>query len=568
MPAVFLAASGSKSAKANDDALVFIGSARRHFRLDDSIKAALWDAARKVAFFHSVSGEIVTHESSGALVGSTFATHTEIKDPGDYTRYLDKLEYDREKDVLESDAVFVRTRYRGSSKINIDYRVNRSVQNNVRPQWINNPPAKIGPYSAIVGFSAPRVYHNDTVVASYENAILGLIESFSKSVSLIESEARTTGSNNAASLSISAGTLTGFFVVDTWTEPRSKAVWTLAIADGFTKGEIAQSAPPQFIPAPAPLILPDWQTNLPRETETTVFFWGFSGRSKDRREAETRALQDAKLRISGYILEIVEGSYAETSQYKNDRGRITEDVETINEFSQSYTQSMLEGVKPIVSHPTRNADGSMEVQILVSVLKADIIRKREEIDQRMKDLSAHYTAEIRRQTQPGLETLRKYQQIVARLNPLERSLVNFLGSARPVNLHTYLIEEIRKLSDRVYVARVEFQGNFSNSERNNIYNALQNGLRNSDVKLQLVNTGNTDFRIIVAGEDDPNAFGTIRWKMPGLSLQFMQGGTLKESAHVVVPVQVDRAWLITETVNRISQERSFFLKIKDFFTKG
>lgn len=327
--------------------------------------------------------------------------------------------------------------------------------------------------------------------------------------------------------------------------------------------------PAQFRFAPAPLISPHWTTDLPNETETLLYFWGFSGKSKDRREAETNALQDAKLRISGYIFEVVEGSYTESSQYKNERGSITDDSEVISEFSQSYTKSILEGVKPIMSQPSRNADGTMEVQILVSVSKAVIVKKREEIDQRVKDLSALYTSEIKNHKGTGLETLRKYEQITSKLNLLERTLVNYHGAAQPVNLYTYLTEQINKLADTVYVASVEFRGEFKNFEKETLFAALQNGLKNNGVQLQLVHTANTDFKIVVSGEPEESMYAsTFRWRMPGLSLQFMQGSSIKESSYITVPIQVDRAWLINETGKKINLEKEFFLKIKDIFKRG
>jgi hypothetical protein len=130
------AAAGSKQKKANDNALIFIGSARKHLLFDDSVNAALRDAARKAAFFHSVSADIASHEGGGALAGNTFMYEFEIKDPGDYSSYLDKLEFNRDTDVFESDsAVFVRAAYRGSAGINVNY---KPAHNNRKPRWIDN----------------------------------------------------------------------------------------------------------------------------------------------------------------------------------------------------------------------------------------------------------------------------------------------------------------------------------------------------------------------------------------------------------------------------------------------
>jgi len=581
LPFPYYAVAGPKQEKTNnksdENVLIFIGSARKHLRLSDSINAALLDAARKVAFFHSVSGQIVTHESSGALVGNTFISKFELKDPGDYTQYLNKLEYDDKTDVFESDnAVFVRVGYRSDAKINISYKY---VNNNEKPPWVDNAPSKIGSYLTAVGFSEPRLYHNDTIVASYENAIISLMESACTKIKIIESE--TKKSNNMSSLVVTAGTLTGFFVLDTWTDPTTKSVWTLAIAKNFTESETVsynskynkifnispsyqiipiQSSPENEIPA-------NWTINLPKDTDKTVYFWGFSGKSKDRREAETRALQDVMIRISGSIYAAVEGNYEEISRYKNMSSRIVEDSEIINEVSRSYTRNILEGIKPIKSQPVTYQDGSVEVQILVSITKSEIDKKRNEINRQMAELSGYYSSQITTKDAPNLETLRKYEHIAAQLDPLQRSLVYYQGLAEPVPLYEYLNEQIRKLSGIVYTAHIEFKGNFNDFEKNSILNALQDGLKSNNVSLQLQNTEtNTYFKFIVSGEED-KTYGLVRWKIPGLSVQLFHGNTLLVSDNLLITVQTDRDWLISATVKEIKQKNDFFKKIKEIFEK-
>ena len=581
MPVTFSVAAGAKQEKTNlntnDNVLIFIGSARKYLRLNDSINAALRDAARKVAFFHSVSGEVVTHESSGALVGDTFISKFEIKDPDDYLQYLDKLEYDRKTDVFESDnAVFVRVGYRSDIKINIDY---KNVNNNEKPFWVDNAPGKIGTYISTVGFSPPRLYHNDTIVTSYENAIISLMESASTKIRIIESV--TNKSNNMSSLMFTSGTLTGFFVLDTWTDPTTKSVWTLAIAKDFIEGETVSNNSKYneiFTPSPSYKNIPvqsfpdtsisaDWPINLPKDTETTVYFWGFSGKSKDRREAETKALQDAGIRISGYIYETIEGNYTEISRYQNNKGYIAEDFEIIDEISRSYTKNILEGIKPLKSQPITYSDGNLEVQILVPITKADIERKRNEIDRQMAELSRYYSSQITPKDAPGLETLRKYEHIAEQLDPLQRSLVYYIGLTEQVNLFVYLNEQIRKLKDIVYTAHIEFKGNFNDLEKNNILNALQDGLKSNNVSLQLQNAEtSTYFKFIVSGEEE-TSYSLVRWKIPGLSVQLFHGNTLLVPDNLKIPDQLDRNRLINATVKEIKQRNEFYIKIKEVFER-
>jgi len=558
----------------NDNVLIFIGSARKYLRLSDSINAALKDAARKVAFYHSVSGEIVTHESSGTLVGNTFISEFEIKTPDDYAQYLDKLEYNVETDVFESDnAVFVKVGYRNNIKINIDYKQDKNVE---KPLWVDKVPSRIGSYLATVGYSAPRLYHSDTVVASYENAIITLIQLACSRISTIESE--TNKSYNMSSLTVSRGTLTGFYVLDTWTEPVTKSVWTLAIAKEFIENEMLSDISKVndiFNPSPSYKIVPvqsfpdtsipvEWTINLPKDTETIVYFWGFSGKSKDRREAEANALLDAKLRISGYVYETIEGNYTEISHYKNDMGHIFEDSEIIDEVSRSYTKNILEGIKPIKSQPVTYPNGSIEVQILVSVMKSDIAKKRNEINRQMAELSLYYSSQITSKDTPDLETLRKYKQILAQLDPLQRSLIYYRGLTEPVNLYVYLNEQIRKIGNIVYNAHIEFNGNFSDLEKTNILNALQDGLKSNNVFMQLHNAETaTNFKFIISGEEEKPYSSFVRWKVPGLSVQLYYGNTLLVSENLQVPIQINREWLISTTGKEIKQKKEFFINIKE-----
>lgn len=185
------------------------------------------------------------------------------------------------------------------------------------------------------------------------------------------------------------------------------------------------------------------------DTETTIYFSGYSGNSKDRREAEAKALQDAKSRISSYILETIQGNYSEAFRYKTEKGHITQDTEIITAFSQSYTQNILQGIKPINSYPVRNPDGSMDVQIIVPVAVADISRKHAEIDRQIAALSRYYSLEIQSKDASIMSTLLKYERIISMLDPIECALVEFLGLDEPVNLYKYLVLQTGKLYEKV-----------------------------------------------------------------------------------------------------------------------
>jgi hypothetical protein len=128
-------------------------------------------------------------------------------------------------------AVFVMARYRGSLLLSYQ---SLPAGPGGKPGWVDNPPEKISGYAAGVGYAGRRNIHRDTVIASYENAVLAIIRNqTSKSWSSSE------GFRGAGFLDYSAvsqkgmsaeGVLTGFYVLEIWIDPAAKAVWTLAVA--------------------------------------------------------------------------------------------------------------------------------------------------------------------------------------------------------------------------------------------------------------------------------------------------------------------------------------------------
>jgi hypothetical protein len=218
--------------------LIFLGVAGIRSDKDESIKFALEDAARKVAFYHTVGGSIVHRVSIGEGFLDYSSEHeASIDFEADYVRYVDELHYDPETDVfIDKQAVFVRTRYtpQGAPKITHVF-----SPRDKKPQWIDNPPEKIAGFVVGVGYAMPRLYHKDTVIASYENAVYTIIRNASSTVEAsIESkqgsERRGGSSANSTNSVVSAsGRLRGFYVLEMWIDPANQAVWTLAIAQEF-----------------------------------------------------------------------------------------------------------------------------------------------------------------------------------------------------------------------------------------------------------------------------------------------------------------------------------------------
>jgi hypothetical protein len=257
--------------------MVFIGVAGENiFNQQEAIDRALEDAARKIAFFYFVGGEVIHRENIG---NGAFDYRVENKttldyDKEGYKKYIDALEFDADRDVrIENQAVFVRTRYADPGAPAVQYGYPAA---GAKPGWIDSPPTEISGYLVGIGFAGPRLYHKDTVIASYENAVFALVHSLSSSV-----KSEITASQNSldtfasysavtSSEAVSSGSVQGFYVLDTWTDPGTRAVWTLAVAKAASRPEALRppEAPTQVLREEATAVeaIPEEAPAAPAET--------------------------------------------------------------------------------------------------------------------------------------------------------------------------------------------------------------------------------------------------------------------------------------------------------------
>jgi len=224
----------------SDGKLFFLGVAGIRSRRQESIDLALEEAARRLAMFHEVEGEFSTLSNRGGrLLDYRAETSASLTYDGDYKNYLEDLEFNNDTDVLESEnAVFVRARYSGS--LNIGFNPSMQGQDG-KPFWIETPPAMIGDYTVGVGFAGRRNAHKDTVIASCENAVFSVICNVAAVSWGQNFDYRGVGflaiaSGSTQRLDASAS-LSEFYVLDTWTDPADKSVWTLAIAKKIGEGQ-------------------------------------------------------------------------------------------------------------------------------------------------------------------------------------------------------------------------------------------------------------------------------------------------------------------------------------------
>jgi hypothetical protein len=223
--------SQASSFQVSESGLAFVGVSPIYSSRDRSIQTALEDAARRLSFFGYVSGHITRTEQVGS---SVFAFHVDqsyaLQYDNDFEKYVDQLEV---IDVFEEgNAIFVNVRA-GTSASVPQYRGHSSGR---RPRWINSVPVIDG-YLVGVGNSARLSSHADTVRKSYENAVIGIIENIAIQVNSAQGNYENISSvfgfdMFSSNVSSAFCTLSGFYIIESWTDPSNFSVWTLAVARG------------------------------------------------------------------------------------------------------------------------------------------------------------------------------------------------------------------------------------------------------------------------------------------------------------------------------------------------
>jgi hypothetical protein len=223
---------------------VFIGVASARYLPNGrnrAIELALRDAARQVAFFHGVEAVIKTTETYDPQLRVTRITETrELVYDTDFEKHLPLLEFNPERDVYEEHgALFVRAAYTGAgggiAHIDIEGIEGRPLAAGIpaKPSWVENPPSEYGGFVCAIGVAASRLHHKDTVTASYEDALFALVKNSFSEVYAFRQETGHTMLDT--SVILVRGAVKGFFIWETWRDPESGAVWTLAAAREVTR---------------------------------------------------------------------------------------------------------------------------------------------------------------------------------------------------------------------------------------------------------------------------------------------------------------------------------------------
>jgi len=214
--------------------LQFTGVSGKLSSREEAIRTALKDAARRLSFFYSVSGVFVSQEQSGdGAFDFNVTSEYLLQYDTDIENFLEELEYDPATGVFENNnAVFVIA----CIKSDIPMPPFRGHSfGKVRPRWIDSPPAEIEGFISGTGFSSRLDSHSDTVIKSYENAVIGII----KNINIQIRGKQQSHQNNSSLVDFyidssnetgAKGELKHFYVIESWTDPKNLSVWTLAVA--------------------------------------------------------------------------------------------------------------------------------------------------------------------------------------------------------------------------------------------------------------------------------------------------------------------------------------------------
>jgi len=209
-------------------ALIIIGVSGHLQNPEDEIDAAREDAARKAAMYHGINA---SYESIYTVGSSIFDYQVKSNFTLEYDReleqYMDKLAFDPNRDMATNNrAVFIRFTYPTAFPGSISYGF---VQNeDGRPVWTTNRPKQINGLVVGVGYAARQSRQQDTFIKSYEAALAEIVTQLSV---IINTETISDGWNNTSTINMHGKVnLSNFLVLEIWIDPKTQAVWTLAVA--------------------------------------------------------------------------------------------------------------------------------------------------------------------------------------------------------------------------------------------------------------------------------------------------------------------------------------------------
>ena len=209
--------------------LVILGVSARQSSRSAEINNAREDAARKASMYHGFSASVESIQDIGTGYLDYFvSSETYIVYDNQIEWYKERLSFDPDRDVVRNNdgAVFIKFSYPVPSPYTIDYHFRRNPDGS--PEWISRSPQEIGGFKTGIGYSGRLERLNDTVRRSYETAAAAILSYYYSTVESRDSV--VAGQSTSRISSQSKGRLDNFIILDIWIDPKSRGIYTLAIA--------------------------------------------------------------------------------------------------------------------------------------------------------------------------------------------------------------------------------------------------------------------------------------------------------------------------------------------------
>lgn len=210
--------------------LVILGVSARLSTRENELAAASELAARKVAMYHGLTASFEEVQVIGArFFDFEHGIHSRVDYNQQLEKHIDRLSFDPDRDVFRDNNgnVFIRFTYPATFPGRINHQFGKELDG--RPEWIRRPPEEINGFKAGVGRSGRLDRFADTFRRSQEAAAIAIASRISTEIQAEE----TTVQNLQATMQFrrqSIANMTHFLVLETWIDPQTRAVYTLAIA--------------------------------------------------------------------------------------------------------------------------------------------------------------------------------------------------------------------------------------------------------------------------------------------------------------------------------------------------
>jgi hypothetical protein len=328
---------------------------------------------------------------------------------------------------------------------------------------------------------------------------------------------------------------------------------------------------------PAQTGRPAWVNNKPRDTAAMLYFTSNADIFAGEEEEKKAAVNSVYGTVAGHIIVYVQSAVSERTQatQTGSGGMVTDGYTTlVNINTDSFTDIVLAGIKTeIYSEAYNNGQNFKRYRAwaLASVSPQQIEKNRQAYYEGIEQLSRQYSEALSKQDS-SFEALRACRRMLAGLDPLQISLVEYISPEGRVNLYEYLNNRIQTLTAGVYSAAVEFRGgfDFSDSEKDVLAEALESGLRAGGSSLRLAappgQAGQARFRFVITGEISTAGsaeHSLIRWKLPGLTVRLLfDDENILEPEYFPV-TEFNREYLVFMTAKAVREKISFYQRIKE-----